>query len=222
MNHEIFQYFVARYRGKPLLRIVATGGGASLASLAMVPGASRVLDRLSIPYSLEAASHAIGKNGEPHGYKSVSDSMVRAYGKAMEAEGGQSMMRVAVSAALTTDRHRRGAREAYVFFGDSRSESVFHLEFAPVSPQQHEMWMNQGKLAALRAFEDQTIAMFVLRHLLGEDIPHSLEFEGVELRVASTATENVPSPHQRLSSLPYSSSRPRSKKPSKRLDGTVR
>lgn len=158
---KLFMDFVDNYVGPPLA-IIVLGGGASLSRLATVPGSSRVLDGLALSWSKESSLELlwnIPTSGE--NFKFVSKEVVQCL--KTEITDGISPLDcqpVAISAALTTNRYRKGDNHAYVAFSDS----VWHLHLPKFDENQYKE-KGSMSLVAVREWEDMIITMFVLKHL---------------------------------------------------------
>ncbi len=100
------------------LVIGAAGGGTgAIAALVRVPGASRTLLHAVVPYSKESMRAYLGY--EPRSLCSIETAAdmarrARDMGMSQFSEQGASLVGVGVTAALTTDRPRRGRNRCFV------------------------------------------------------------------------------------------------------------
>ena len=113
--------------------VVVTGGGAqSISRLLRVPGASRSILEMLVPYSDRALTDFLGR--QPHQVVSVktAEAMSRqAYRRAVElAESEVPLVGIGCTAAIATDRPKRGAHRVHVARCTSDSVVTYSLEFA--------------------------------------------------------------------------------------------
>ena len=132
MQVEI-QDVIRRIHATPVQAVVVvTGGGAQAISwLLAVPGASRTVLETSVPYSERALADFLGQ--QPHQLASVetAEAMAcRAYCRAVElASPDVPVVGIAATAAIATDRRKRGAHRAHVARCTSDSVVTYSLEF---------------------------------------------------------------------------------------------
>lgn len=163
--------FVLNYSG-PKLTIVASGGGSHLSLLTSIPGSSTIINGVYHPYSVEATENFIDgtvvpipleKSGES--YKSVQSGMAAmmakaAYGKIKDGIG------IGVTAALTTNRPRRGLNEGFIGIYDPLiGYKIWHIVLDKISEDQYK---RLGKTAveivslSKRQEEDRLLTQIVL------------------------------------------------------------
>ena len=97
--------------------IAVTGGGvASVADLLLVPGASRTVLEAVVPYSSQALSRMVGYSPDQAVSEEVAEKMALAcLRRAQElVEDEVPVAGVACTAALVTDRQRRGDNRAHI------------------------------------------------------------------------------------------------------------
>lgn len=163
--------FVLNYSG-PKLTIVASGGGSHLSLLTSIPGSSALINAVYHPYSVEATEQFIEgtvvpipleKSGES--YKSVQSGMAAMLAKSayLKTKDG---IGVGVTAALTTNRSRRGLNEAFIGIYDPLTGyRLWHAVFDKISQDQYA---RLGKTAievvslSKRQEEDRTLTQIVL------------------------------------------------------------
>ena len=112
--------------------VVVTGGGAqSISWLLTVPGASRTILEMLVPYSEPALTDFLGE--EPHQVASVetAEAMSRqAYHRGVElAEADLPLVGIGCTAAIATDRPKRGPHRVHVARCTSDSVVTYSLEF---------------------------------------------------------------------------------------------
>lgn len=100
-----------------LVLAVAGGGNALITDLLDVPGASRTVLEVLIPYASSAMADLVGPM--PDGVGAVSEPMARAMARACreraaELEPGAAVVGLAVTAALVSDRPKRGEHRAHI------------------------------------------------------------------------------------------------------------
>jgi nicotinamide mononucleotide (NMN) deamidase PncC len=111
--------FVDQYKG-PKLKIVAAGAGISLAELLTVPGASRIVSDIYLPYDTEELKKVIAHNAAWYAYLFNKDTFTAVSMSVADtlAEYGctQNTLGVGITGALITDRYRKGDNHAYIAF----------------------------------------------------------------------------------------------------------
>ena len=127
------QYVIRQIHASPAQAVVVvTGGGAQLVSwLLTVPGASRTVLEVLVPYSERALADFLGER--PHQVASVgtAETMSRqAYRRAMElADSDGPVVGIGCTAAVATDRAKRGAHRVHVARCTAHSVVTYSLEF---------------------------------------------------------------------------------------------
>ena len=110
--------------------IAATGGGvASISDLLLVPGASRTVIEALVPYSFPAISHLIGYPPDQAVSEEVAKQMALACLRRAEelVEGNTPLAGVACTAALVTDRQRRGDNRAHIAVATSEGMALTNI-----------------------------------------------------------------------------------------------
>ena len=110
--------------------IAATGGGvASISDLLLVPGASRTVIEALVPYSFPAISHLIGYPPDQAVSEEVAKQMALACLRRAEelVEGNTPVAGVACTAALVTDRQRRGDNRAHIAVATSEGLALTNI-----------------------------------------------------------------------------------------------
>ena len=132
--------------------IAATGGGvASISDLLLVPGASRTVIEALVPYSFPALSHLIGYPPSQVVSEEVAKQMAVACLRRAEELGEEDtpLAGVACTAALVTDRQRRGDNRAHIAVATSEGLALTNIAL--------EKDLND------RATEDRIVSDAVLR-----------------------------------------------------------
>tara|TARA_Y100000590_G_scaffold468633_1_gene652247 strand:+ start:1851 stop:2342 length:492 start_codon:yes stop_codon:yes gene_type:complete len=132
--------------------IAATGGGvASISDLLLVPGASRTVIEALVPYSFPALSRLIGYPPDQAVSEEVAKQMALACLRRAEelVEGNTPIAGVACTAALVTDRQRRGDNRAHIAVATSEGLTLTNIAL--------EKDLND------RATEDRIVSDAVLR-----------------------------------------------------------
>jgi len=130
--------------------LVTTGGGSSaLNALLTTPGASRFVADAHIPYSPEALERFLSEKPE----QSVSLSTARALAeKAFNAGQAGSLsciMGVACTAALQTDRERRGVDRAFICIKTKQVKRLYALHFSKTSREEQEALLSDWLLVLI-------------------------------------------------------------------------
>lgn len=164
--------FVNAYSHDKKLLAVICGGGISLSRVAMIPGSSKVLDAIWMPYSEdETATWLEQRTIAPAGFnnKAVSGWAAKELWDAL-AYMHPGPKKVAITAALTTNRHRMGENHAYIAVD---SGEVFHLTLTklpesvftdPIRP-----WADE-KIFHKRQEEDEQVATVALKLATGFEV----------------------------------------------------
>ena len=132
--------------------IAATGGGvASISDLLLVPGASRTVIEALVPYSFPALSRLIGYPPSQAVSEEVAKQMAVACLRRAEELGEEDtpLAGVACTAALVTDRQRRGDNRAHIAVATSEGLALTNIAL--------EKGLND------RATEDRIVSDAVLR-----------------------------------------------------------
>ena len=130
--------------------LVTTGGGSSaLNALLTTPGASRFVVDAQIPYSPEALERYLGEKPE----QSVSPATARALAeKAFEKVGQASSLSavgVSCTAALQTDRERRGVDRAFLCIKTVATERTYSLYFSEGTRAEQEALLSDWLLVLI-------------------------------------------------------------------------
>lgn len=130
--------FVKTYKG-PKLRLLLTGVGSYASGIIGIPGASAVIDSITIPYSKESVSLLLERfhpcPGEADDWGSVSAEMVVGLHLCNSRDLGGAIP-LTVTGAITTNRYRRGENRAFIAFGQESVE-VYHLQLDKLAQEEH-------------------------------------------------------------------------------------
>ncbi len=114
--------------------VIAGGGGSALAAMLAHPGASRFVLEAQIPYSRAALADYLGESAghvcsSLAAGKLAKRALARAQGLAPDSEG---VLGIACTAALRTDRERKGTERAH-FCIRSKQRNLYRLIELPVA-----------------------------------------------------------------------------------------
>ena len=127
------QYVIRQIHASPVQAVVVvTGGGAQLVSwLLTVPGASRTALEVLVPYSERALADFLGERTHQVASVETAETMSRqAYRRAMElADSDGPVVGIGCTAAIATDRAKRGAHRVHVARCTAHSVVTYSLEF---------------------------------------------------------------------------------------------
>ncbi len=116
--------------GRPLSVAVTGGGSRGISWLLNHPGASRVMVEAQVPYFLEAVADYLGRPG-PHRVREETARVLAATarGRALRLSRNGGAIGVGATAALATDRVRKGRDQAFVCTRGPRVYSFASLRF---------------------------------------------------------------------------------------------
>ncbi|MFA5689689.1 MAG: ThiF family adenylyltransferase [Kiritimatiellales bacterium] len=114
--------------------VLAGGGSGALHALLQTPGASRFICNAQIPYSPEALESFTGGKTE----HAVSPDTVKKMAAAALQKNAGATIGIAVTAALQTDRNRRGDDRAFICIKTGAAEKLFALYFSPAPRARQE------------------------------------------------------------------------------------
>ena len=124
---------IHRIHASPVQAVaVVTGGGAqSISWLLTVPGASRTVLEILVPYSERALADFLGRQPQQVTSAETAEAMSRqAHRRAVElAEADVPLVGIGCTAALATDRPKRGAHRVHVARCTSDSTVTYSIEF---------------------------------------------------------------------------------------------
>ena len=124
---------VAELHAAPCMAVFAVAGAGTqaIAWLLSVAGASRSVLELGVPYSAPALAELVGYAPEQTVSRQTALDMARAaYRRALRLrEGGAPVAGVACTAAIATDRPKRGEHRCHVAYWTGSGSTVFSLRF---------------------------------------------------------------------------------------------
>lgn len=128
MINNILKSIVDKGTPKPLA-IIATGGGSQLGLIASIPGASQVLHSFYVPYAVQATDKlAVHKD-----VRAVSLERVQDLYNHIVSEWGDEVYGIAITAALTTNRYRKGEDHAFI----KTSKATYHVKFYKITEEEY-------------------------------------------------------------------------------------
>jgi hypothetical protein len=142
--------------------IVVTGGGSgAVHALLSHPGASRFVLEAQVPYSAAAMFNYLGEPLEQSCSSEAAATLAgRAYERALiftlSSEASIPILGISCTAALQTNRERRGKDRAFVGFKSRKAELVRQLDLAPGSRAEQEELLSATLL--------EWIAEFIAEH----------------------------------------------------------
>ena len=153
-----------QYEGKPV-SFTLTGAGVSLANLLCIPGSSKMVYEMIIPYDPKASMH----------FTELPDNNINPCVSAAVAEGffqnaykrnGDNCTYVAVTGALTTNRYRRGEDHAFIYIGSD----IYHFQYNKLTQEQWVELNEQGLILEYRLMQDYALSEWIIKMLVyGED-----------------------------------------------------
>ena len=132
MQAEIQDVIRRIHSGPAQAVVVVTGGGAqAITWLLTVPGASRTVLETLVPYSERSLERFLGERPRGIAYSETAETMARrAYRRAVElADANVPVVGIGCTAAIATDRRKRGAHRAHVARCTADSNVTYSLEF---------------------------------------------------------------------------------------------
>lgn len=157
---------------KPKLAVVSVGGGVSLTDILRYPGASSLVHGIYLPYSFEETGEFLrayaGEDAlSEYQRKSVdalsAANLLSALKRSHRYVGNASYF--AVTAALTTDRYRRGENHAYIAHQSGENLVLYHLSFSKLPESLYAdsvLPYVEMRVQSKRNEEDETIANVIL------------------------------------------------------------
>jgi hypothetical protein len=112
--------FVQKYQGKRL-SIASAGAGVSFTDILRKPGASKFVSGIYLPYGIDETKEFITQNigyenGEKFGEKAVCKESAELLYRSLKIRNAviSDIENVAITAAIQTNRHRRGENQAFI------------------------------------------------------------------------------------------------------------
>lgn len=126
--------------------LVTTGGGSgALNALLTTPGASRFVIEAHVPYSPEALERFLGETPE----QSVSPETASKLAQTAVRGRDAGVIGVSCSAALMTDRQRRGEDRAFICIKTGEVEKLYSLYFSKTSRAEQEALLSDWLLVLI-------------------------------------------------------------------------
>src|SRR5262249_15112733 len=123
MDPELHLLIQALHASARRYALVMTGGGAQAAALLLnVPGASRTILEVSVPYHEAALCSYLGRAPEQYCSPETARELARrAYERAGSFDPSSQVAGVGCTASLTTDRPKRGDHRFHLALHDALS-----------------------------------------------------------------------------------------------------
>ena len=123
---------ITQIHATPLMTVLAVAGGGAqaVADLLAVPGASRTILEAVIPYSQAAQSSFLGKTVDQSVTAKAAAAFARAaYRRALRLRTDKALplIGLACTAALATDRPKKGDHRAHIGLADAERTRVYSL-----------------------------------------------------------------------------------------------
>jgi len=154
------------------LSIVATGGGMSLGQITSVPGSSSIFHSFYVPYATAETVEFIRKNypivkAESFEEKAVCSESAKNLFYALwtknKVDGHLHIHNIAVTAAITSTRWRRGDNKAFIFFENLTAfrDECWYLKLPKLTEAEHNS-KTREELMAVRNSEENLLAEVTL------------------------------------------------------------
>ncbi len=128
--------------------LVTTGGGSSaLNALLTTPGASRFVIETHVPYSPEALEQFLGEKPEHSVSPETAIKLAQATFKSQVSDF--KFLSVACTAALQTDRERRGEDRAFICIKTAGAKKLYALHFSKTSRAEQEELLSDWLLVLI-------------------------------------------------------------------------
>jgi nicotinamide mononucleotide (NMN) deamidase PncC len=113
--------------GRRVVLAVTGGGSSAIAALLRVPGASRTVLEAIVPYDAHALGQFLGREPPQACSPETATAMSR---RALERAAGATALGLGVTAALATDRPRRGPHRCHIALADDDRVEVLSIVLA--------------------------------------------------------------------------------------------
>ena len=137
---------------------VVTGGGVgAVHEILSHPGASRLVQEVQIPYSPEALFDYLGERLEQTCSAEAAATMAeRAFERALifslSSKVSYPILGVSCTAALQTNRERKGPDRAFIYFKTRKKEVTHNLDLCPGTRAEQDQQLSAELLELLVAF----------------------------------------------------------------------
>ncbi|MBQ6616034.1 MAG: hypothetical protein IJH67_06670 [Thermoguttaceae bacterium] len=143
---------------------IAGGGTDALADLLRTPGASGLVEGAAIPYSPDQMTEFLGYEVAQACCQATAWKMANAaFRRVINNKAGRSPLGVACTAALGTNRVRKGESRAHIALQTSDAVYTFTVRFA--RDEQKEQSASADQFAAIRAQQEQIVSDVMLSAL---------------------------------------------------------
>ena len=133
--------------GYKAVLVTAGGGSTALNSLLTTPGASRFVVDARVPYSPEALSAYLGEEVAQSCSPETARKLAHAAFKFQISSF--KFLSVSCTAALQTDRERRGADRAFICIKTEQAEKLYALHFSKTSREEQEVLLSDWLLVLI-------------------------------------------------------------------------
>src|SRR5208282_3305586 len=118
---------------------LAGGGTGAAADLLGVPGGSRTILEVTVPYHTEALTEYLGRQPEQFCSAATAQNLAaRAYERAGWLAPGEAILGIGCTASLATDRPKRGDHRFHVAVHSARGQAVYSLVLVKDSRERAE------------------------------------------------------------------------------------
>ncbi|MBR0237921.1 MAG: hypothetical protein IJQ39_07515 [Thermoguttaceae bacterium] len=143
---------------------IAGGGTDALADLLRTPGASGLVEGATIPYSPAQMAEFLGCEVAQACCQATAWKMANAaFRRVINNKAGRSPLGVACTAALGTNRVRKGESRAHIALQTSDAVYTFTVRF--IRDEQKEQSASADEFAAIRAQQEQVVSNILLSAL---------------------------------------------------------
>ncbi|MBQ3351832.1 MAG: hypothetical protein IJG38_15665 [Thermoguttaceae bacterium] len=143
---------------------IAGGGTDALADLLRTPGASGLVEGAAIPYSPDQMTEFLGYEVAQACCQATAWKMANAaFRRIINNKAGRSPLGVACTAALGTNRVRKGESRAHIALQTSDAVYTFTVRFA--RDEQKEQSASADQFAAIRAQQERVVSDVLLSAL---------------------------------------------------------
>lgn len=170
---------IQNYTG-PKIVFIVTGGGIGITDLVKTMGASKLIHAIHIPYDSDEAIRFVTQNIRlplPEGMepldldniKHVSESWAKHLCNAGLIEYQHTDCKiVAITAALSTNRYRKGENHAWIAIGTNKANiETHHVQLSKLTEEEHEKFF-PGYVDWKRGAEDREITKFVVDSIFNQ------------------------------------------------------
>lgn len=137
-HDEFLENFVRQYDQYEKLNIVCAGAGFTLSEIISVPGSSKVVSGIYLPYDVEETQEFITQNlgctkSAKFAEKCVSKESSELLFEALKIKNAALNVRnIAVTAAIQTNRHRRGENQAFITIEKDHKLQTWNVKMSKV------------------------------------------------------------------------------------------